>query len=219
MEHEHIFGTGIRDGVMAENLKTVGEEHSAYAGYVEIRRSYDDCVIVDRFRIVEHYRAAEAEGLCYDWYTIDQHYRYIDTSGPVAVVAKNANEAASIAFVTLAEAGSIDDVTAGEHMDVFSTWASAVAYTVGNLRTYNGKLYRCVQAHTSQDDWTPDVAASLWAVTGDPAEEWPAWSQPVGAHDAYNEGDKVTHNEKRWISDANGNVWEPGVYGWTEYTE
>lgn len=219
MEHEHIFGTGIRDGVMAENLKTVGEEHSAYTGYVEIRRSYDDCVIVDRFHIVEHYQAAEAEGLCYDWYTIDQHYRYIDTSGPVAAAAKNANEAASIAFVTLAEAGSIDDVTACEHMDVFSPWASAVSYTTGNLRTYNGKLYRCVQAHTSQDDWTPDAAASLWAVTSDPAEEWPAWSQPVGATDAYAKDSKVTHNDKRWISDVDANVWEPGVYGWTEYTE
>lgn len=219
MEHEHIFGTGIRDGVMAENLKTVGKEHSAYTGYVEIRRSYDDCVIVDRFRIVEHYQAAEAEGLCYDWYTIDQHYRYIDTSGPVAAAVKNANEAASIAFVTLAEAGSIDDVTAGEHMDVFSPWASAVSYKTGNLRTYNGKLYRCVQAHTSQDDWTPDAATSLWALTSDPAEEWPAWSQPVGATDAYAKGSKVTHNDKRWISDVDANVWEPGVYGWTEYTE
>lgn len=219
MEHEHIFGTGIRDGVMAENLKTVGEEHSAYTGYVEIRRSYDDCVIVDRFHIVEHYQAAEAEGLCYDWYTIDQHYRYIDTSGPVAAAVKNANEAASIAFVTLAEAGSIDDVTAGEHMDVFSPWASAVSYKTGNLRTYNGKLYRCVQAHTSQDDWTPDAATSLWALTSDPAEEWPAWSQPVGATDAYAKGSKVTHNDKRWISDVDANVWEPGVYGWTEYTE
>lgn len=219
MEHEHIFGTGIRDGVMAENLKTVGEEHSAYTGYVEIRRSYDDCVIVDRFHIVEHYQAAEAEGLCYDWYTIDQHYRYIDTSGPVAAAAKNANEAASIAFVTLAEAGSIDDVTAGEHMDVFSPWASAVSYKTGNLRTYNGKLYRCVQAHTSQDDWTPDAATSLWALTSDPAEEWPAWSQPVGATDAYAKDSKVTHNNKRWISDVDANVWEPGVYGWTEYTE
>ena len=219
MEHEHIFGTGIRDGVMAENLKTVGKEHSAYTGYVEIRRSYDDCVIVDRFHIVEHYQAAEAEGLCYDWYTIDQHYRYIDTSGPVAAAVKNANEAASIAFVTLAEAGSIDDVTAGEHMDVFSPWASAVSYTTGNLRTYNGKLYRCVQAHTSQDDWTPDAATSLWAVTSDPAEEWPTWSQPVGATDAYAKDSKVTHNDKRWISDVDANVWEPGVYGWTEYTE
>ena len=219
MEHEHIFGTGIRDGVMAENLKTVGEEHSAYTGYVEIRRSYDDCVIVDRFRIVEHYQAAEAEGLCYDWYTIDQHYRYIDASGPVAAAAKNANEAASIAFVTLAEAGSIDDVTASEHIDVFSPWASAVSYITGNLRTYNGKLYRCVQAHTSQDDWTPDAATSLWAVTSDPAEEWPTWSQPVGATDAYTKDSKVTHNDKRWISDVDANVWEPGVYGWTEYTE
>lgn len=219
MEHEHIFGTGTRNGVMAENLKTVGEEHSAYTGYVEIRRSYDDCVIVDRFRVVEHYQAAEAEGLCYDWYTIDQHYRYIDGTGPVAAAAKNANEAASIAFVTLAEAGSIDDVTAGEHMDIFSPWASAVSYTAGNLRTYNGKLYRCVQAHTSQDDWTPDAAKSLWTATSDPEEKWPAWSQPVGATDAYAKDSKVTHNDKRWISDVDANVWEPGVYGWTEYTE
>lgn len=216
---EHIFGKMRRNGVMMESLKTVSEEHSAYSGFVEIKRSYDDCVIVDRFRIVEHYQTMEVESLCYDWYTIDQHYRYIDTSGPVAAAAKTANEAASIAFVTLAEAGSIDDVTAGEHMDVFSPWASSVDYSAGNLRTYKGKLYRCISAHTSQEDWTPDAAVSLWAVTSDPEEEWPAWSQPVGATDAYAKNSKVTHNGKRWISSTDANVWEPGVYGWTEYTE
>lgn len=216
---EHIFGKMHRNGMMMESLKTVSEEHSAYSDFVEIKRSYDDCVIVDRFRIVEHYQTMETESLCYDWYTIDQHYRYIDTSGPVAAAAKNANEAASIAFVTLAEAGSIDDVTAGEHMDVFSPWASSVDYSAGNLRTYKGKLYRCISAHTSQEDWTPDVAVSLWTVTSDPAEEWPAWSQPVGATDAYAKNSKVTHNGTRWISSVDANVWEPGVYGWTEYTE
>ena len=122
----------------------------------------------------------------------------------------------SIAFVTLAEAGQIDDVTASEHADMFAEWTYPIAYVVGQMRQYNGQLYKCVQAHTSQEDWTPDVSASLWSATSDPAEEYPDWSQPVGAHDAYGLGDKVTHNDKHWVSEVDDNVWEPGVYGWKE---
>ena len=121
----------------------------------------------------------------------------------------------SIAFVTLAESGAIDDVTAMEHANVFAEWAIGVQYAVGNMRTYGGKLYRCVQAHTSQEDWAPDVTPALWALAGDPAEEWPEWSQPVGAHDAYALGDKVTHNGQHWTSDCDANVWEPGVAMWS----
>ena len=122
----------------------------------------------------------------------------------------------SITFVTLAEAGSIDTVTAGEHTEMFSPWENSVGYTAGQLRSYKNKLYKCLQAHTSQADWTPDAAVSLWVSVSDPAEEWPQWSQPVGAHDAYAMGDKVSHNGKHWTSTADANVWEPGVYGWTE---
>lgn len=121
-----------------------------------------------------------------------------------------------IAFVTLAENGTIDEVTAAEHTSVFAEWEPNVAYAVGNLRTYEEKLYKCVQAHTSQSDWTPDKVPALWAKAGDPAEEWPAWSQPIGAQDAYMRGDKVSHNEIHWISNTDSNVWEPGVYGWDQ---
>ena len=127
-----------------------------------------------------------------------------------------ATEAGGIMFVTMAEAGQIDNTTAAEHADLFAPWAYPVSYKVSQIRRYGGKLYRCVKDHISQEDWTPEAAASLWAVTADPAEEWPAWSQPVGAHDAYSAGDKVSHAGKHWTSDADGNVWEPGVYGWTE---
>ena len=48
------------------------------------------------------------------------------------------------------------------------------------------------------------------------AIEFPEWRQPTGAHDAYSKGDKVSHNGKHWVSDVDGNVWEPGVYGWSE---
>ena len=130
-----------------------------------------------------------------------------------------ATEAGGVMFVTMAEAGQIDDTTAAEHADLFALWAYPINYKAGNIRRYGGKLYRCVKDHASQEDWTPEAAASLWTITADPAEEWPAWSQPVGAHDAYNAGAKVSHQDKHWISDQGSNVWEPGVYGWTEAKE
>jgi len=65
-----------------------------------------------------------------------------------------ATEAGGIVFVTLAEAGSIDAETAAEHADLFAEWAFPVGYTVGQIRRYNGTLYKCVQAHTSQADRT-----------------------------------------------------------------
>lgn len=131
-----------------------------------------------------------------------------------------AAETNGIMFVTLTESGSIDDVTAAEHADLFTPWAYPVNYSVGQIRRYtDGKLYRCLQAHTSQADWTPDAAVSLWVSISDPSEEWPEWSQPLGAHDAYPAGAKVSHNGKHWTSDIASNVWEPGVYGWTEVSE
>lgn len=124
--------------------------------------------------------------------------------------------ASTIAFVTLAETGVIDDETATEHTDLFSPWVEGIAYEVGNIRSYEGDLYRCVQAHTSQSDWTPDKVPALWTKIGDPAEEFPEWSQPVGAHDAYAKGDKVSFGGKHWESTVDNNVWQPGVYGWSE---
>lgn len=89
-------------------------------------------------------------------------------------------------------------------------------YFAGERVTYNGAYYRCIQNHISQTDWTPDTAVSLWVSTSDPSEEYPEWKQPSGAHDAYQKGDKVSHNDKHWTSDIDANVYEPGVYGWTE---
>lgn len=146
----------------------------------------------------------------------DQSVRERKNTEQLAARQTSTELATSVAFVTLAESGSIDDVTATEHTDLFSPWVENIAYKVGDLRQYENGLYRCVQAHTSQADWTPDVSASLWVKVGDPTEEYPEWSQPIGSHDAYALGDKVTHKNKKWTSTTDGNVWEPGVYGWEE---
>lgn len=130
--------------------------------------------------------------------------------------------ATSITFVVMAEAGQIDDITATENAGQFAAWAYPVQYTEGQIRRdpLDRSLYRVNkgQGHTSQEGWNPSLTPALWSKIGDPAEECPAWSQPLGAHDAYSAGDKVSHKGKHWTSDQNGNVWEPGVYGWTETT-
>lgn len=113
-----------------------------------------------------------------------------------------------------------DAVLLAQPMAVYDEWsAESMEYVLNDIRQYNGLLYRCVQAHTSQATWTPEDAASLWTRIADPAQEWPEWIQPTGAHNAYAKGAKVSHNGKHWISDVDANVWEPGVYGWTEQAE
>ena len=124
---------------------------------------------------------------------------------------------AAITFVSLAEKGDIDEVTATEHADLFEAWVTDKDYAVGKIVVRpNGNLYKCVQAHRSQAGWEPENTPALWNKIGDPTEEYPEWSQPLGAHDAYPLGAKVSHNGKKWVSDVANNVWEPGVYGWTE---
>lgn len=124
--------------------------------------------------------------------------------------------AAAQVFVEQAEAGNVDAETASQHAGLFEAWVTGVAYSVGALRQYAGQLYKCIMTHTSQDDWTPDVAVSLWMKAHDPAEEWPEWVQPTGAHDAYAKDAKVSHNDKHWVSDIDANTYEPSVYGWSE---
>lgn len=111
---------------------------------------------------------------------------------------------------------SADDETAVKAKDLYPEWRTETAYAVGNRVLYGDTLYKCLQGHTSQDTWTPDTAVSLWAVVLIPDPEViPEWAQPESTNQ-YMKGDKVKHNGKTWVSDVDGNVWEPGVYGWSE---
>lgn len=101
---------------------------------------------------------------------------------------------------------------------LYPAWRSGVDYVAGARLLYNGTLYKVLQAHTSQETWTPDAATSLFAnvLIPDP-DVIPEWVQPDSTN-PYMAGDKVMHNGKTWVSDIDNNVWEPGVYGWTEVT-
>lgn len=97
---------------------------------------------------------------------------------------------------------------------LFPKWEPDKAYAVGDRVQDENILYACITAHTSQASWKPSLTPALWNKIS--IEEWPEWVQPTGAHDAYAKGDKVSHNNKRWVSTVDANTWEPGVYGWEE---
>lgn len=111
---------------------------------------------------------------------------------------------------------SLSDEDALEAVELFKAWAADTAYAADERIRHGEKLYRCVQAHTSQTDWTPDAAPALWTEVAKPGEI-PVWKQPTGAQDAYAKGDKVrypTADDAVYVSTVDSNVWEPTVYGW-----
>lgn len=111
-------------------------------------------------------------------------------------------------------AASLSDAEALDVPTLFPAWAADISYSTDTRVEYKGSLYRCIQGHTALADWTPPATPTLWVVVS--LEEWPEWVQPTGAHDAYDAGAKVSHAGKHWTSNVDANVWEPGVYGWTE---
>ena len=120
-----------------------------------------------------------------------------------------------------------DDETALNALDLYPRWEDNIGNTITNddiakgLNRYqhNGELYKVVQPTVFQTQYEPGAEGTSSIFVKISLEKWPEWIQPTGAHDAYAKGDKVTHNSKKWISDVDANVWEPGVYGWTEYVE
>lgn len=114
-------------------------------------------------------------------------------------------------------AGSmLTDEQAASVPALYSAWETGTAYNAGDRRTYGGVLYKCLQAHTSQDDWTPDVAVSLWATVLIPDPDViPDWVQPDSTN-AYMKGDKVRYNGVVYRSLIDNNVWSPDAYpaGW-----
>ena len=123
-------------------------------------------------------------------------------------------------------AASLTEEQAMEVATVYSAWAEGKNYIAGAFLTYgensvgDPQLYKVVQEHTSQADWTPDKTPSLYAAIGLDEKGYPVWSQPTGAHDAYNTGDIVDYNGKLYESLTDGNIYSPEAYpaGWREVT-
>lgn len=124
-------------------------------------------------------------------------------------------------------ASSLDGEHAMEIATMYDPWKANHAYKVDEYVTYgvnevgDPQLYRVVQAHTSQENWPPDATPALFTAIGLDDDGHPVWSQPTGAHDAYNTGDIVNYNGTLYQSLINGNVYSPEAYpaGWVVYVE
>ena len=115
-------------------------------------------------------------------------------------------------------AASLPDEDALKAVELFPAWQTDTAYALDFRVRYDGTLYKCVQAHTSQADWTPDKTPALWTEVAEPGTI-PVWKQPTGAQDAYMTGDKVHYpgeDDPVYESTMDYNVYEPGVFGWVE---
>lgn len=122
----------------------------------------------------------------------------------------------SVAFVKMVENGEIDEVTASENANMFISWTEVGSYNINDYRTYGGKLYKCLQEHTGQADWTPDTSTSLWKEVGVTENGIQEWSQPISSSDVYMTGDEVIYNGVHYKSLIDNNVWSPTDYpqGW-----
>lgn len=191
----------------------------------QIRTKFSDALATKRLQVYEQGRII-AEYVDYTvLYRLEEY-----TGGIRGVVMYKASEtpeakaevqnASILAAQILAQ--NFDDAQALQVQALYPEWSgNGVNYAAGRKVQYNGILYKVNegQGHISQPDWPPDTATALFSkvLIPDP-DVIPEWEQPDSTN-PYSEGDKVTHDGKTWVSTANNNVWEPGVYGWDEVTE
>ena len=121
------------------------------------------------------------------------------------------------ALIVLA-AASLPDEEALDGVELFEACRPGTDYAADERIRYGGKLYRCEQAHTSQDGWEPEKTPALWTEVAKPGEI-PVWRQPTGAQDAYNKGDRVHYPDAEgpvYESLIDANVYSPEAYpaGW-----
>lgn len=157
------------------------------------------------------------------WYDVQE-----DLKEDIAEAQENAEQAQEVVLLTR---DFLPDAVALTLPEIYDEWnPDGISYIGKDTATEdkpasivrrNSALYRCLQSHTSQENWTPENSPSLWVLIDDPAIEWPEWKQPTGAHDAYSIGAKVSHNGKKWISQIEANTVEPGTDDryWKEYSE
>lgn len=102
------------------------------------------------------------------------------------------------AIGVIAQNADLSDEDAVSISQFYPEWVTAKTYKTSEIVRYEEKLYRTVKDHISQDDWQPDVTASLYSlikIGDDGIEEWVA---PTGGHDAYEKGAIVRHQDKVW---------------------
>lgn len=113
----------------------------------------------------------------------------------------------------------MDDESAADFPALFPVWSTGITYEPGDRVRYGETLYKVLQEHTSQPDWNPESAPSLFAeiLPGQGGTDIGEWVQPDSTN-PYMKGDRVIYEGKIYESTIDGNVWSPADYpqGWKE---
>lgn len=186
----------------------------------DLRTKFSDTLATKKIEVVERGQMIAVYEDYTTLYRLEEYtgkiYGVVMYQGKKTPEVQKEVQTAAIAVAQI-QAQSLTDEQALNVQAIYPTWnAGNVNYIAGYKVLYNNVLYKCLQEHNSQSDWTPDAAPSLWAkvLISDP-EVIAEWEQPDSTN-PYSKGDRVTHNGKTWESLVDNNVWEPGVYGWTE---
>lgn len=170
-------------------------------------------------------------------FPVADNLHYIETDVPIDALKDEAPEVVEAVFgnyITAARATELAPVINAAVLEVqtdedaiitpelYPKWSGeGVSYVADQRVRYNGVLYKVLQPHTSQPDWTPDAAVSLFARILNPDPEViPVWEQPDSTN-PYMTGDKVhypTADDPVYESLIDNNVWSPETYpqGWKE---
>ena len=139
-------------------------------------------------------------------------------TAPAPQAALEFNKAVQLFAATLAdnETAMIEIATIYPPYQVGTAYKTKDIFSYGVNAVGDPQLYQVLQDHTSAAEWTPDTATSLYKKIGVSGEGVPLWVQPLGATDAYELGDVVLYNGKKYKSLIAANVWSPDAYpaGW-----
>ena len=124
----------------------------------------------------------------------------------------NANLQATRKLIRVDE---LDEEELLDMIDLYESYQVDKLYKVDDIFKYEGKLYKVIQEHTSQEDWIPSELPALY-LSMMPENVIPEWVQPTMAENAYNIGDKVIYSGIVYESTINANTWSPVDYpqGW-----
>lgn len=171
--------------------------------------------LVDFSRVNGYIAYAGDDGQNHLKFNEDRYNEYIKEQKRQESVMKGKQLKQELTEKTVLNNASDEDAYVMRYL--YGEWSGdGITYKANDRLMYNDKFYKVLQDHTSQSDWTPDTASSLYVEIADPSNEYPEFVQPSGAHDAYTKGDKVTFEGKHYISLIDANVYSPTAYpaGW-----
>lgn len=131
------------------------------------------------------------------------------------LIPKQGTEADAAVALAKIQAQALDDADAVKVPALYDEWSGdGVDYKQGQRLRFQGLLVKVLQDHTSQPDWAPNAAPSLFVVIlpgqDGSGVEVGVWQQPDSTN-GYSTGDRVIHNGHLWRSKVDDNVDEPGT--------